>query len=708
MKNQDKIFQTIEQIEHLMKESPEECLKLAESISGKVSTIKNETVRARFYYKLGLIFSDLNKHSKAIKFIKQALSIYERFGEKTNIIQCYYFIGNFYMRLNDFNKAKEYLTLSYNAGSETGNETIKQKSAVHIGRIYNEMGNYDKALDILFQSLEVSQKKNDKRNIAATLNHLGIIFTNLELYDKSIDYHIKALEIYETLNEPKLLASICNNIAVVYQYSDNYDQALEYYFKSLKIREEENDIRLIPHSLNNIGEVYEKQKKYELALDFFLKAKSQTDNSDEYTLSVVLFNLGKVYTKLKKYDKVSLYLNEAIELSERINVKAIKIDIYEGAKDIYIELKEYQKAFEYQEKYYKLKESTLNSKTARKIIETHSRNLNEVTISEDSEKQNNFPEIIGYSKEIEVVFSLINSVAEHNVNVLITGSTGSGKELVAKAIHNKYKKESPFVAINCSAIPEHLLESELFGYAKGAFTGAVKDKKGKIEMANKGTLFLDEIGDMPLSLQSKLLRVIQERTVTPIGSAKPIHVSIRIISATHRNLRTMITETKFRQDLFYRLNVIKIEIPDLKDRKLDIPFLVNHFIRKYNAKFGKKIRSISIDALNYLLSLSWQGNVRELENEIEKAVLLCVQDELNIDLFIDKLKEESENIFENLPLKWVQYKIFKNDLNNKLDTSYVKELLTSTNNNVMEASKYGGLDRAQIYRLLKKENKITE
>ncbi|MCK5051456.1 MAG: sigma 54-interacting transcriptional regulator [Candidatus Cloacimonetes bacterium] len=702
MKKQNKIMQTIKKIERSIKESPGECLKLADSVSKHVNAIKDETERASFYYKLGSIFRDLSKNTKSIDFFKQASTIYERSGDKINIMQCYYSLGYCYIGENNFVEALKYFTLTLNASSEIGNTKIHTNCSSNLGRIYNELGDYDKALEMLFYSLKVFQKNNDKQNIAGALSNIGLSFTDIGLYDEAIENHLKAIEICGTLNKPLVLSSLYNNIAVTYQYSNNYEPALEYNLKSLKLSEKENDIRGITFSLNNIGEVYEKQKEYELALDYFLRAKKIADQSYEYVLPVVLFNLAKIYTKLKKYDEVLQYLNKALELTDGINVKSMKLEVYEGANEIYFELKEFQKAYEYQKKYYEIKESIVNTETAKKIEKDQTKKLNDLYLSEDFEKKE-FPEIIGHSKEMKDVFALMNMVAEHNVNVMIAGPTGSGKELVAKAIHNKYKKDSPFVAINCSAIPEHLLESELFGYAKGAFTGAVKDKKGKIEMANHGTLFLDEIGDMPLSLRSKMLRVVQERTVTPVGSTKPVPVSIRIISATHRDLQEMIKNGEFRQDIYYRLNVIKIEIPALKDRRLDIPLLVNHFIRKYNKKFNKKIRSVSIDALNYLLSLSWQGNVRELENEIEKAVLFCGQDMLHIELFTDVSHKESENIFEGLPIKWLEYKSYKNGIVDKLDAAYVKELLISTGNNVQEASKNGGLERAQIYRLLKKE-----
>ena len=703
MKNRE-IFKTIEKIEHNLKDSPKESIKLAETASNQIQTIKDENERASISFKLGKLFSNLTKFLKAIELYKQAQFIFEKSGDKVNIIQCYYHIGQNFLKANDFKEAAKYYTLALNGSSEMDDMKIHTNCLFSLGRICNELGNYDKALEFLFKSLKIFHSKNDSRAVAATLSNIGISFTDIRLLDKAIEHHLKAIEICEKTENCNFLPSMYNNIATTYQHSGNYEAALEYNFKSMNLRKRKNETKMISNSLNNIGEIYEKQKNYELALEYFLKAKKSAEKFSKYSLPVIYFNLAKIYVKLNTFDEVLKYLNAALELTEKTNVKATKLEVYQGAGEILFEFKDFQRAYEYLKKYYIIKDSMLSEEEAKKIEEDQFQKISDLQFFNDSDNKIEFPEIIGHSNEMKEVFSLINTVAEHNVNVMITGPTGTGKELVAKAIHNKYKKKSSFVAINCSAIPEHLLESELFGYAKGAFTGAEKNKKGKIEMANNGTLFLDEIGDMPFSLQSKMLRVIQERTVTPIGSTKSIPVSIRIISATHRDLNKMISDGEFRQDMFYRLNVIRIKIPALKDRKLDIPLLMNHFIRKYNKKFNKKIRAASVDAQNYLLSLPWQGNVRELENEIEKAVLLCEQEVLHIELFTDTSPKHSNNIFEKLPGKWIEYKSYKNKIINKLDSSYVKELLNSANNNVQEASEKGGLERAQIYRLMKKDN----
>ena len=240
-----------------------------------------------------------------------------------------------------------------------------------------------------------------------------------------------------------------------------------------------------------------------------------------------------------------------------------------------------------------------------------------------------FQNLTGKSALMQQVFNLIAQVAETDTTILITGETGTGKELVAKAIHyNSARRDQPFVGVNCAALVETLLESELFGHERGAFTGAIKQKQGRFELANRGTLFLDEVSEMPLSTQVKLLRVLQERQLERVGGTEAIHLDIRLISATNRDLSKAIRDGSFREDLFYRLNVVPIHLPPLRERREDIPLLAANFIQRYAAALGKPIDGIAPAAMEFLLRYHWPGNVRELENVIERSVVLCQDTQL--------------------------------------------------------------------------------
>jgi DNA-binding NtrC family response regulator len=237
--------------------------------------------------------------------------------------------------------------------------------------------------------------------------------------------------------------------------------------------------------------------------------------------------------------------------------------------------------------------------------------------------------IIGNSQEIRDVFGVVEKAATSESTVMIFGESGTGKELIARALHQNSRRErKPFIAVNCGAIPHELLESELFGYEKGAFTGASHTRIGRLELANEGTVFLDEIGDMPAMLQVKLLRVLAEQEIDRLGGSKPVKVNIRFITATHRNLEDEIKEGRFREDLYYRLNIIPIVIPPLRDRQSDIPLLVQHFLKKCNENQGQQAKVISDETIQMLANYSWPGNIRELGNFIERMVVLSVGDNI--------------------------------------------------------------------------------
>jgi two-component system response regulator PilR (NtrC family) len=277
-------------------------------------------------------------------------------------------------------------------------------------------------------------------------------------------------------------------------------------------------------------------------------------------------------------------------------------------------------AYDYVTKPFKIDEVRLNIANAlrSKNLETEVRVLKKELVKEYS-----FQNMIGNSTAMHSVFDLVRRVSQAPTNILVTGESGTGKEVVAKAIHyNGPLKDKPFVTINCGAIPENLMESEMFGHKKGSFTGAIVDKVGLFEVADGGTLFLDEVGELPMSIQVKLLRAIQERIIRRVGATDDMKIEVRIIAATNRNLEDMVAKGTFRQDLFYRLNVINIKTPSLRERADDIPLLAAHFLKKYNEKLNKSISSISTEAMDILKGYNYPGNVRELENMIERTVAL--------------------------------------------------------------------------------------
>jgi two-component system response regulator AtoC len=281
-------------------------------------------------------------------------------------------------------------------------------------------------------------------------------------------------------------------------------------------------------------------------------------------------------------------------------------------------------AYDYISKPFKPDEVLLTLKKAEERERLKEENLRLKTRISEIEQKYSFGNIIARSEAMARVFDLVRKVADHKTTVLINGESGTGKELIARAIHSNGSRASgPMVNINCGGIPENLLESELFGYKKGAFTDAVRDKPGRFEEANGGTIFLDEIGEMPMSLQVKLLRVLQEEEITPLGDLGSKKIDVRVIAATSKDLGKEVEDGKFREDLFYRINVMAIHLPALRERRGDIPLLVGYFIDLFNKKLNRGIQGLSSEAMPILMEYAWPGNVRELENVIERAVLLA-------------------------------------------------------------------------------------
>jgi DNA-binding NtrC family response regulator len=278
-------------------------------------------------------------------------------------------------------------------------------------------------------------------------------------------------------------------------------------------------------------------------------------------------------------------------------------------------------AFDYLQKPFEVDE--LLVAVRRALDHQRLRGQHRYLLAERDEEFNHYG-IVGKSKAIQEVLNRVERVAVSRSTILVTGETGTGKELVARAIHDRSpQREMPLIKVNCAAIPETLLESELFGHVRGAFTGAVTNKKGKFALADGGTLFLDEIGTLSTAVQAKLLRVLQEREFEPLGAERTQRVEVRVIAATNRDLRALVTEGRFQEDLYYRLNVIPIELPPLRERREDVPLLVEHFVRKHVQRMGKHVEGVAKGALAVLEAYDWPGNVRELENAIERAVVLA-------------------------------------------------------------------------------------
>jgi len=324
-----------------------------------------------------------------------------------------------------------------------------------------------------------------------------------------------------------------------------------------------------------------------------------------------------------------------------------------------------------------------------KIIQHQEQARENIYLKEQYRERTRFESMIGQSKPMQQIFDLICAVAPTDSTILITGETGTGKGLAAKAIHtNSARREGPFVTVNCGAIPEHLMESELFGYQKGAFTDAKKTKKGRLELAHGGTLFLDEIGEISTRMQIDLLRVLEDRVFYRVGGTQPIEADFRVIAATNRNLETAIKEGAFREDLFYRLNVISFEMPSLNQRKEDIPLLAEHFLYRFAQETNKTMNKISREAMDEMMLYDWPGNIRELENAIERAVVVGKEREIlpgDLPIFCHELPP---------PIRASSLA--------EVEKAHIKQVLIENQWNIARSAKILEIDRSTLYSKIKR------
>jgi DNA-binding NtrC family response regulator len=326
-----------------------------------------------------------------------------------------------------------------------------------------------------------------------------------------------------------------------------------------------------------------------------------------------------------------------------------------------------------------------------------------VRLQHECQATDTFQELVGKSPAMQRVYETIRMVAKNDLTILITGESGTGKDLTARAVHTmSNRSKRPFIAVNCPTVPEHILESELFGYKKGAFTHATRDRKGLFQEAHTGTIFLDEIGDIAPTIQTKLLRVLQEKEIKPLGDARPVKVDVRIIASTNQKLSEKITSGEFREDFFYRLHVLPIQLPALRERKEDIPLIANHLLEKHCAKLDKPVKRFSAELMDAFITHPWEGNVREMENRITQGILFSKSDEITPkDVGLEK-KSPSDVQSDTTPYLALPYKAAKENNLKAFNAAYIGHLLTQSKGNVTQAAKACGLERQALQQIMRR------
>ncbi|UCF56931.1 MAG: sigma-54-dependent Fis family transcriptional regulator [Deltaproteobacteria bacterium] len=446
--------------------------------------------------------------------------------------------------------------------------------------------------------------------------------------------------------------------------------------------------------------IVDDEKNYLLVLEALLGPEGYeiltADNARDATRLIRDSDLDLLITDMKMPGTTGM---ELLQKSKKIkpDLPVIMMTAY-GTIEMAVEAMKKQ-AYDYITKPFQNEELKL---TVKKALENYRLIKENRLLSEALSDRYRYGNIIGKSKPMLEIYDLISKVAQSRASVLITGPSGTGKELIAKAIHyNSPRKDRPFISINCGALTETLLESELFGHEKGAFTGAVAMKKGRFELADEGTLFLDEVGEMPPPLQVKLLRVLQEMEFERVGGTKTVKVDVRVLSASNRNIKEDVAEGHFREDLFYRLNVINIEVPSLRERTEDIRLLVNHFIEKYRQDEGDKKIELSPEAWKALYSYIWPGNIRELENIIERAVILNSDGLISPEDLPNELSEKQEEVDVDrfIPLDVPLQKTLE-----QIEEKLIRRALNQCDNVQSHAADMLGITKSLIQHKMKKYN----
>ena len=651
--------------------------------------------------------------NNTIRILEMGADLAEKIDDKKGSLYFLSCLGTKYLQIRDFKKSIQFHQKSLELSIQMKDKKKESICLNHIGVVYYTIENYEKALDYFLKSFNLRKRGENKLYLANTLNNIGAIYHHLAKFEDSIKVLEQALELHTSINNKLGISNSLNNIGIAYDRMGKYHKALEYHLQNLKLREKSGEDNKISTTLSNIGNVYKNSGNFDEAKKYYQQSLNRFEKSMLDSDKVILFtNMGSVYLELQQYPEAFTFLDRSLTIAEKINSKDLIKAIYNLLSEYYYRIQDYQNSLKFQRKYSELQEEIHEKNTSKKILELQ---LNFEIEQQEKEKEiaklksigNKYSLItkdleqrierkfIGESRSIKHIIEETLHVAKFkDTNVIITGESGTGKEIIARIIHHaSSRKEYGFFPINCSAVPETLLESEFFGHKKGSFTGAINDKKGLFELAQRGTLFLDEIADMPLSLQAKLLRVLEEKKVKKIGSEKEIFVEVRIIAATNRNLDELITKEQFRLDLYHRINTFIIEIPPLRERPEDIEPLMKHYTQLYKNKFNMLNLRIDENLIEHLRRYHFPGNVRELKNLVERAIIICKNNILDESCFPILATEDKSYLTDNLNIKQNEERL-------------IKAALQKTNNNQTKAAKLLGISRHTLIRKLTKIDKI--
>ena len=661
--------------------------------------------KAEIYQRFGYFYWLQQKIDTSIRYLRESLAIANNFPKAKKIPGRYTNLGFLYESTGQYDKAEKiYLKGLKYAQANNYNEALKMAYAA-MGRLNLSKKNYATAIDYFHETLSLYEKDAKDPNRIAIINNLALAYTRSQKHEEALEYFNKIKQDWVKQRNPELFYSTSANMSISLMKLKRYSEAEKELLKSIKFSEKHGAVEQLGGSYINLATVYfytnrltESNKYSKKALKL---AKKSNHKRQQLTIYILL---ADIEMKRDNSEQVLKHYNKAVELASEQNSHKDLLNIYQKLSEAYAENSNYKKA------YISLQKSIKHKEKYKQELEKKDKELMEANLIKTGKKKEYLyksstslisselskkigSQLIGKSPKMEALIEqAFLASGNANSSVLIKGESGTGKDLLAKLIHHASSRaNSPFIAINSAAFTSGLAQSTLFGHEKGAFTGAHTKQIGHFESAEGGTIFLDEIAEMPMEIQSKLLRVLEEKAIKRLGSSHKIKVDFRLISATHRKILKLVSKNKFRFDLINRINTLEIEIPPLRERKHDIPLLINHYMRTISEKLGKKMPTLSNKALYKLHDYDYPGNVRELINILERLILFCKNDRITIDdIYFSKLKSEKEiTKFKTLNLT-------------KNEKMLIKEALKKADNVKTEAARLLGISYYSLNRRLKK------
>ncbi len=661
-------------------------------------------------------YQEENRLEESVYYAETILPYLSKPGKEVELAGLLNFLGKYYCLKEEYSKAEEILLKALSICQKFDLELVAAEVYCDLGLLFRSKGILDIAVQYLTNSIDIfNSHKNDKlfindRNFLFSyinaIEACGIIYSQLKQYEESISYFKDALILKEKhLGESGKISALMN-LGATYSHID-IDKAEEYYLLALK---DINSATPPQHKivlLNNLGGCLEDKKQYDEALKYYQKALKLLNESGLIRYKApILKHISSIHYLQGRYDQALKVIEYGLELSEKSKITYEMKDCYKLISDIYIAKNDFKIAMNFRSKYDEIKDelyqqdlrtqlSALQTKYKKSTINISNLRKEKSLISEELKKAMS-TDFIGESDSIKEVRRLaIEAAAYKDTRVLITGESGVGKEIIARLIHySDTMRTGQFIDVNCCAIPDTMAESEFFGFVKGAFTGAIQNRTGYFEQADKGSLFLDEIGDMPLILQAKLLRVLETKEIKKLGSNKSTSVSFRLISATNKDLGELIKNNKFRGDLLFRINTIEINILPLRERKEDIEPLLNHFLKQFSSKMNKPIPLYPDDLIDCLQRYPFPGNVRELKNMVERALIFIKDNQISKEDFTKQMHFTGNNDHKSKKDKCYSIK--------DLESQLLLDTLEECNGNQTKAAKKMGISYSTFKRKYKK------